>query len=253
MPLTFTGLVMVEEVFDKEDNQANSPSFNAVVVAETSSGMSVPFKVSIWVDMDNNMYAPIVDHLFQLDGKLSSGAEDMLQVEAIRFFPMYGVGTALPAFIIGTGLFVGRPEDGLFNLKSSSYANGATAELAVDCHHSAKQYQNVAKTIQKNQEIYFQGFLHDTDGAVSVVLKRCQFSYLGKTQKLLHSTSSLLEVVRTASDSAKTLMSPRKKAPSKRPDTGQVTHDSPAAKKNKRGVRKNVTDIIAEVEENSQT
>jgi hypothetical protein len=73
---------------------------------------------------------------------------------------------------------MGRPEDGVFNLKSPTYANGSASFIMLDCFHSARQYQNVAKTIQKNQEIFFSGFLHDTEDNNSVVLKGSQFSYL---------------------------------------------------------------------------
>jgi hypothetical protein len=40
-------MVIVEEVLEKEPSQTNSPAFNAIVVAESSSGVAVLFKVSI--------------------------------------------------------------------------------------------------------------------------------------------------------------------------------------------------------------
>ena len=116
------------------------------------------------------MDPPVPDMLFHLDGKLSSGADNILCIEAIRFSPLNGVTTALTPLILGTGLYLGRPEDGLFNLKCTSYANGSAAEVLIDCYHSTKQYQNVAKIIQKNQEVFCNAFLHYTDSNTSVVL-----------------------------------------------------------------------------------
>lgn len=248
MPLTFSGLVMVEELIDTESNQANSPGFNAIVVAQSSSDASIPFKVSIWVDTDNNMYPPVEFQLFHLDGKLSSGTENMLEIEAMRFFPMVGISTALPAFILGTGLFIGRPKAGLFNLKSMAYANGTATEVGMECFHSAKQYHNVAKTIQKNQEIYFKGFLHDIQDDCSVVLNRCQFSYLGKGQKLLNTTATLLNVARDANVSAKHIMRPRKLITTKETASPLTSPDVPSVKKIKRGVTKKKLEIIADLE-----
>ncbi len=59
------------------------------------------------------MYPPVADMLFHLDWKLSSGVDNILCIEAIRFSPLNGVTAALTALILGTGLYLGRPEDGL--------------------------------------------------------------------------------------------------------------------------------------------
>jgi hypothetical protein len=127
MPLNFTGIVFVEHVLAKDSADVNSPKFSADVLAESSSGLSVPFRISVWVNMENNMFPPVADQLFQLDGKMSSSTGGPLQIKAMRFFPLYEVSKVYAPFITGTGLYLGRPEDGLFNLKSPTYATGIVA------------------------------------------------------------------------------------------------------------------------------
>lgn len=243
MPLNFSGTVMVEQAVARDDKDLNSPKFSAVVLAESSAGVSVPFTVSVWVDMDNNMFPPVENQLFHLDGKLSSGTDGALQIEALRFYPLHDVKKVYSPFITGTGLYLGRPEDGLFNLKSPTYVSGCASFILIDCFHSAKQYQNVARTIQKNQEIYLSGYLHDTEGDDKLILKGSQFSYLSKAQKMVNSTSALLNAVKTSAEGTKSLMSPRKRKMSSEKDLEMKSPTPVAATKTKRARVKVVKDV----------
>lgn len=241
MPLNFTGVVFVEIVHPQEEAVTNSPRFRATVLVESTSGVSVPFGVSVWVDPENNVFPPVENQLFQLDGKLSSDVDEILMVEALRFHPVTGINMVLAPFIIGTGLFMGRPEDGLFNLKCPTYASGNASFIMLNCFHSSKQYQNVAKTIQKQQEIFVCGILQDVEGDNCVVLKGSQFSYLSKAQKMLNTTHAVLNAVKTSNDGTRSLMSPRKQkdVPGKTSET--LIQQSPVTKKAKRGPRKTAT------------
>jgi hypothetical protein len=56
MPLNFTGMVLVEKVLEKDAAANSSPMFNSIVLAESSAGVSVPFSLSVWVNIKNNMF-----------------------------------------------------------------------------------------------------------------------------------------------------------------------------------------------------
>lgn len=212
MPLNFTGVIFVENVHEKDAAKISSPKFSTDVLAESSSVLSIPFRISVWVDVDSSMFPPVVDQIFHLDAKLSSSTDGSLHIEALRFFPLYDVTKVFPPFIIGTGLYLGRPEDGIFQIKCPTYANGTGSFILLKCYHSAKQIQNVAKTIQKNEGIFLSWFLHDTEGENAMVLKGSQFSYLSKAQKMVNTTNALLHAVKNSSDMTRGLMSPRKKS-----------------------------------------
>jgi hypothetical protein len=177
MPLNFVGHVLVESI--EEQERVGSSSFTFAVVFECGMDWSLGATVKLWVNEEAKVFPPEVGQMYDLHAKVTTNDENVVEMEATRFFPLKTASKALEGYLYGVALFDGLSSEGNCALLAHVYANGKKGELKMNCKYSATQYKNFMNVVKKGQEVFFHGELDDIDAPNEVKMKCCHFSFQG--------------------------------------------------------------------------
>ena len=201
MPLYFSGTVIIYEVSTPDNSKPKAVVCDAAFV--TCDGDFSPIALHCWVDDQQIVQAPELNHVFFLEAKLSyNTAMGHFVAEAMRMWKVRNImavnvrvliivlqvstdeydPTPMPARVFGTGVVTNLDGPAELRLQSSCFAaNQAAPNVQVAAQYAPAQYKHFVDKLKTQREIVATGIVGQVPDGCNLTLETSDFSYLART------------------------------------------------------------------------